>query len=102
MYTIDFEVERFSSNLAWSAQRFEKLGRARVRVEEIEGGYYDPLTEVRRFRAKSRKPFVVVVTTKAGGQDAHLDGDLAVLVAAVDSRGRHRAVPVIVNGREAN
>lgn len=86
MYVAEFDLEYWNMPWATSKQEFRIAGSARVRVKQVS--LLEAEVERRvRFTMKSRRPFVVVVTTKATGQDSHLDGEACIFVATDASIG---------------
>ncbi|MEK9180689.1 MAG: hypothetical protein AAB871_00455 [Patescibacteria group bacterium] len=81
MYTLKFSLDFFSGNQAWTRQSFQKIGQT-VRVKELtDERFVGQLDERRWFLAKSRKLFAIAIVSRAGGQNAHLDGQITFLVA---------------------
>ncbi len=81
MYKVNFSLDFFGSGLASMSQSFQLAGGARIRVKKSPDSFVGASDRRDYFTAKSSKPFVVVITTKADGQDAILDGEIVVLVA---------------------
>jgi len=78
MYQAEFEIENFRFHgpiTDYIDQWFKVVGIARVRTRENrkkrEGEY--PASEMRYYTARSKRPFVVVVLTRAGGFRRHRD-----------------------------
>lgn len=62
MFFVKFEVTSQSGNLFSHEERFQVVGLARVRVRERQSERFSDWSgTVRRFTAKSSRPFVVVV-----------------------------------------
>jgi hypothetical protein len=81
MFRVEFYLDFFGSSLASMSQSFRIAGAGRVRVKQDPESFVGQLDRRDYFVARSSKPFVVVITTKAEGGDAHLDGQTLVLVA---------------------
>jgi len=80
VYTLEFPIDTFSGQLAGREEKFFKVGRSRVRIRELEDRFWSSPLETRRwFQAKSRDPFLIIVVTRASGQNAHLDGRIQIL-----------------------
>jgi len=81
-YSAKFDVEFFSSNLAWTRQRYALAGSRRVCVcELVEEGFEGACNERRTYLATSPQPFVVTVTTRAGGGNSHMNGEITIHIA---------------------
>ena len=80
MFQARFQISSFSSTEATSRESFKIAGACRVCVKSIDV-YEAPLDRCERYVAKSNKPFVVVITTRATGGDAHINGRTRIVVA---------------------
>jgi len=83
MYTVKFCVDFFRSNLAWTEEAFRTVSLIgeRVRVKSDGEPYVGKLDRRDCLIAKSRGPFMVIITTNAGGKNVHMDGRTTVLIA---------------------
>lgn len=82
-YSVKFSVESFLSTLAWMTEHFSVAGSRKVRVKELTDERFVGACDERRvYIARSNQPFVVTVSRRAGGQDAHLNGQLCVYIGA--------------------
>jgi len=92
MYKVEFVLDSFSSDLASSSESFRIAGTRRVRVKQDPDSYEGQLDRRDYFVAKSRGPFVVVITTHADGGNSHLDGVTTILVATKEDGGTGASV----------
>ena len=89
MFRAKFHIDRFASDLATSTETFEIAGAGCVRVKKVST--FEGTCDISEtFVAKSRMPFVVVITTEADGGNAHMDGRTEILVAT-DKEGHSGA-----------
>ena len=84
MYTVKFNLEWFSSDLASSSESFIRAGTERVRVRLVDQGNYGPCDGYVTYVAKSRSPFVIIITRRGDGGNSHM-GMTTVLSAGANS-----------------
>lgn len=95
MYKAVVSIDSFGSDLASYEESIRVVATARYWKKELRGSRFEGTFEVREFfKITSPESFVVVVTAKASGQDAHLAGVSRMIVANKSNYGKCINIPV--------
>ncbi len=87
LFSVNFFLHNEKDEHGWRKEKLYKCGVGRIKISRcteypgILSSHLKPWKSESHFHAQSKKPFVLFITTRAGGCFAHLDGQRTFIVA---------------------